>query len=879
MVWKAVDTTLDRAVAIKILPDSFSEDPERLARFAREAKLLAALNHANVASIYGIHEAPQAEPSSSAGATHFLAMELIDGEDLQQRMARGALPLEDSLRIAFEIAQGFEAAHGQGIIHRDLKPANVKLSQDGGVKVLDFGLAKAMTPDAGDESGGPSLSPTLTSVGSVAGVILGTASYMSPEQAKGKPVDRRADIWSFGVVLFELLSGRRLFEGETISETLAAVLMKDPDWSALPSNTPARVHQLLQRCLNRDPRNRLQDIGEARIALQEVLAGDTDVAEADAIGPAPSWSRRALPWLSVGVALGLAVGWLVFSLRGSAQIETETNAIMRFSVQGSPNVELLNNLAAAPDDRYVVYQGFLDGVPKLYLHDFESGDLRLLEGTDGGVSPFLSPDGRWVGFHRGNDLMKLRLAGGDAVRICEVPSSFPGAAWGPDGTILFPRGWLQGLWSVSADGGEPVSLTTLNVDAGEKGHWWPRFLPDGRHALFTIWNASGGLIDADVALLDVETGEYRKLVRGADAWFLPPGQVVYYHAGSYHAIAFDPDTLEVAGDPVPVLEDATDPIPEGSDDLGLAISGRGTLFYTTRQIYPPVRLAVVGPGAAPRLLEFPTRSIRGLGLSPDGRTIAATSLESGVYFIRLLDLQSGTDERVDLTGSNWGPYWKPDGSGFAFVSMRKGDFDIYFKDLRMGGPEQPIRITPTDESVVAWSNDGTSVLVDETQPDGGYTLKAVPVDGTSDEVTEIGDLNLSSVAISSDGDWLAYSSSRAGVTNIYVRPYPGPGAEVRVSPESGRQPAWSPDGTELYYAREDSIVAIPYSADRGRFRPGKEEVLFESPLLAQNIVGTPLAVLDRRSFVVTLLEAQPDPPSLNVVINWSREVAARLAAQ
>jgi len=743
-----------------------------------------------------------------------------------------------------------------------------------------FSLAKAITPDVAADSAAPSMSPTMTSTGSVVGMILGTASYMSPEQAKGKPVDRRADIWSFGVVLFELFSGRRLFEGESISETLAAVLLKDPDWSALPSNTPAKVRRLLQRCLTRDPKNRLQDIGEARIALQEVLAGEMDVAEAETIGPAPSWSRRALPWLGAGVLIGLAVGWGVVSLRGSPQTATETNAVMRFTVPALESVEDIRNFAPAPDDRYVVYQGYADEVPALYQHDFESGNSRRLEGTEGGIDPFLSADGRWVGFHRETDLMKLRLSGGDAVKICDVSRGFPGATWGPDGRILFPRGWLQGLWSVSADGGEPVQLTTVNLDAGEKGHWWPRFLPDGRHALFTIWNAGAGLIDADVAVLDVETGEYRKLVRGADAWFLPAGHIVFYRAGSYHAIAFDPDTLEVTGDSVPVLADATDPLPQGSPNLGLAISARGTLLYSTQQIIPPVRLAVLKPDAAPRTLEFSARSIGGLALSSDGRTVATDNLESGMYFIRLLDLQNGTDELVDLTGSNWKPHWKPDGSGFAFLSMRKGDFDIYFKDVRAAGAEQPLRVTPTDEQPLGWSVDGSNLFHRETSlGNAGVSIWASPIEDAFAESTLIGEVNANVVTASPDGAWIAYDSTRAGVRNIYVRPYPATGAEVRVSLQGGMQPAWSPDGAELYYARENSIVAISYTVEQGRFRPGNEEVLFESPLLALNFDGTPVAVLDRRTFVVTLLEAEPEPPHLNVVLNWSREVAVRLAAQ
>jgi serine/threonine-protein kinase len=586
-----------------------------------------------------------------------------------------------------------------------------------------------------------------------------------------------------------------------------------------------------------------------------------------------------LLWLGMGVLFGLAVGWIVASLRGSPQVGTDSGEIMRFAIHAPRSNELIRNLAAAPDDRHVVYEGFQAGVSSLHLHDFESGNARLLEGTEGGVIPFLSPDGRWVGFRRDGDLMKLRLAGGDAVKICDVPWGFPGASWGPDGTILFARGWLQGLWSVSADGGEPVALTKINADAGEKGHWWPRFLPGGRHALFTIWNAGAGLIDAEVALLDVQTGEYRKLVRGADSWFLPPGQIVFYRAGSYHAIRFDPDALEVVGDPVPVLEDAADPEPQGSNAMSLAISARGTLFYSTRQINPPVRLAVVEEGAEPRLLPFPPRAITGIGLSPDGRTLAVSSLESGVFVIRLLDAKSGTDERVELSGSNWDPFWQPDGSGFAFLSMRKGDFDIYFKDVRSGGPERPVRVTPTDEQPLGWSIDGSHLFVRETSTDASPLLKAVPVDGTGDEPKLIGELLSQVAAVSPDGGWLAYDAFRGGVTNTYVRPYPGPGGEVRVSLQGGRRPAWSPDGSELYYDRSNSIVAISYTVAQGRFQPGTEEVLFESPLLAQNITGTPLAVLGRRSFVVTLLEAEPEPPQLQVVLNWQREVAARLAAE
>jgi len=889
-VYRARDTKLDRDVALKILPAFFASDPGRLMRFEREAKTLASLNHPNIAQIYGLEgDFDRTEGPASAGpgpggltpappvtGTLALAMELVEGDDLAERIARGAMPVDEALPIARQIADALEAAHGAGIIHRDLKPANVKVRGDGTVKVLDFGLAKAVDA-VHDRSGSGAEFPTVTSPALTAmGVILGTAAYMAPEQAKGKPVDRRADIWAFGVLLFELLSGRRVFGGETVSETIAAVLMKDPDWGALSPTVPTKVRRLVERCLTRDPRNRLQDIGEARIALDEVLAGRTENADA---GPAPSGSRH-WSWLGAGAVVGLAAGWLVFTLVGRAEPPTSTAGVMRVSVPAFAGLDSIRNLAAAPDDRFVVYEGRRGNVPMLYLHDFASGEVRSLAGTEGGGSPFLSPDGLWLGFRRGTELLKIRLAGGDAIRLCDTPANFPGAAWAPDGTVLFPQGWLRGLSRVSADGGQPEPLTTLRPDAGEKGHWWPRLLPDGTHAIFTVWKAGAGLIDSEIALVDLETGEHRTLMRGADAWFLPPGYIVYYHAGTYQAVPFDVGTLEVTGDPVAVLEEATDPMPQGTDELGVAISTRGTLFYLTRQIHPPARLAIVAPGAAPEMLGFPPRAITSIGISPDGRTIAASSLESGVHRIRLLNLENRTDERLDLAGSSWNPFWAPDGSGFAFMSMRKGDFDIYFRDVATDGAERPIRVTPTDEFPYGWSPDGTTFLFVETMADGTDALETLKLDGANDEATVIQATDSpNSASISPDGRWLAYDATRDGRANVYVRPYPGPGVEVRVSPDGGQQPAWSPDGTEVYYVREDAIVASPYTVTQGRFQPGAAEVLFTSPLLDQYPSEHPLPVLGRRRFVVALLEDELEPPNMNVVLNWSHEVAARLAVR
>ncbi|MFQ5702248.1 MAG: protein kinase, partial [Acidobacteriota bacterium] len=642
-VYRATDTRLRREVAIKALPEELVGDPERLTRFRREAQILASLNHANIAAIHGLEE---------IDGKPFLALELVEGEDLAEKAGAGPMPLGDALSIAGQIAEALEEAHENGIIHRDLKPANVRVTRDGKVKVLDFGLAKALQKDAaggGGSEGELSQSPTLAgTMGTHAGVILGTAAYMAPEQARGKPVDKRADIWAFGVVLYEMLTGKRVFGGETISDRLAAVLTRAPDLDALPQAVPAVIRNLLARCLDKDPRSRLRDIGEARYLIHEVLAaGSGPDMDREKTAPATRRTRSMARVAGAGIVFSLVLAGGIFLGRqwGARSAASPGSSAVRFNIAGPGEVDAIWNPALAADGSFVVFEGWSRGSSELFLHRFDSGVSRSIPGTEGARMPFISPDGRWIGYRQAGMLKKVGVAGGDSLRIGEVPMNFPGAVWLPDGRILFTRGWLDGLWEISAEGGQPRPLTRIDVARGEKGHWWPHPLPGGQAVLFTIFRAKAGLNDASVAVLDTATGKYRHLFAGADPWFLPPGHIVYSRAGAYHAVAFDPVSLEVTGDPVPVLDDATNLYPAGDWHMPLSVASNQTVVYVTRKVFPRARLVWLTAGKDPEYLPFPARSYFDLDLSPDGRWLAVSSQEDGTMVIRILDVRQGTEER------------------------------------------------------------------------------------------------------------------------------------------------------------------------------------------------------------------------------------------
>ncbi len=535
-VYQAHDTKLGRDVAVKVLPEVFAHDADRLSRFQREAKMLASLNHPNIATIHGLEQ---------SGGTSYLVMELVSGETLAERVKAGPLGIEQALKIAVQIADALEAAHEKSIIHRDLKPANVKVTPEGKVKVLDFGLAKAFAGDAANEDIGNS--PTLSAAATMQGTILGTAAYMSPEQARGKSVDKRTDIWAFGCVLYELLTGMRAFEGETTTEILAAVLRGEPDWQALPETTPLSIRALLRRCLQKEMNKRARDAGDARIEIEEALAAPF-TAELSTAAPTKGFHALGPRALILGLgALSLAAavaGVAVWNLKPSPPQPVTRTVITLPPGQQLASVDFGAPVVVSPDGTHLAYVARQGSTQQLYLRSMNSFDARPIPSTDGAESPFFSPDGQWLGFFAEGKLRKVSLSGGAALTLCSAPAD-RGASWGPDDTIIFAPSFSSGLFRVSAAGGTPKPLTTPEHKNGEISHRWPEILPGGKAVLFTIW-AGTGVDDLRIGVLSLETGERRVLVEGGTyARYVPPGYMVYARAGGLLAVPFDLKRLEV----------------------------------------------------------------------------------------------------------------------------------------------------------------------------------------------------------------------------------------------------------------------------------------------------------------------------------------------
>ena len=864
-VYRARDTRLNRDVAIKIVTNLLASDAIWLARFEQEAQLLASLNHPHIAQIYGFEDFPV----TGVGQTHVraLVMELVDGQTLADRIASGPIPLEEALLLAKQIADALESAHERGIIHRDLKPANIKLTSHGAVKVLDFGLAKVLEPVGGRDAGAMN-SPTVATPATQSGVILGTAAYMSPEQARGQPVDKRSDIWSFGVVLYEMITGRRPFDGETISDTIAAVLREDVDWTPLPAETPEDVRRVLRRCLERNPKNRLHDAADARLAIEDVDVqhdGDDDVTATGRPPRAPvSW-----PWIGAALATVAIAGTMLalWFLPRSRHAEP-VPSIVRFAIEPPPQVTNVSYVAAAADGRFIVYEAQVEGEFRLFVRRFDELESRPLAGSEGARGPFISPDGTWIGFVRNAQIYKIPTVGGDALAVCNVQGG-AGAAWSPDGRIVFSRAWLSGLSIVSADGGTPTALTNPDRSKQEIGHWWPSVLPDGR-VLFTIATAGAGLNDARIGLLDPASGTYRVLFPGAKADWLPSGHIVFYRAGRYYAVPFDLSSSTITGAPFSVLDDATELDPAGDWSQTVAVTSSGALAYLAGPYVPPSRLTWIEADGASTALAFPPRPFIGVKISPDGRLAATASLEAGRLLLRVFDLVRGTEDAPKIDGMNWNPVWLPDGR-LSFTSMRKGDFDVYVKEIAGTGAEQAVLAGPDDTDPIAWMRDGRLVF-QGSEPDGAYPLKLFDPRDPS-RITRLTEQHVDNGgSLSPDERWLAYQSAAIGRSVVYVRSLTGTGPAEALSRDPGEFPIFLRDGKNLALVRGRQLVVRPWRVDGGRFEIGAERIVTQLAFGSGWTYGSPYDVTENGRFLALVRTEPTPPPRIRVVLGWNHEV-------
>ena len=775
-VYRATDTKLNRQVALKTLPEAFASDPDRLGRFQREAQVLASLNHPGIAAIYGLEE---------ADGTRALVLELVEGPTLADRVARGPLPIDEALPIAKQIAEALEAAHEAGVIHRDLKPANIKVTADGTVKVLDFGLAKALEGTGGN----PAESPTLTAAATQQGVIMGTAAYMSPEQARGEPVDKRADIWAYGCTVFEMLTGRRSFEGRTVSDTLASVLAREPALATLPTDIPPPVRTLLRRCFEKEPKKRLRDIGEGLIQLEEGLASPPeDEVRVEALAhQRPGW-RQALPWVA-GISLAVITGVLGWTLK-----PTPPQPVSRFAASVPPSAPVTpstygSDVAISPDGTRIVYPaGNMFQVRA--LDQLEGVPLR---GTEGALYPFLSPDGAWVGFMAGvaGPIQKVSILGGPPVTICELPANLRGASWGSDDVIIFGTASDGGLMRVSGAGGEPEAIITTE---GVR-YMWPEILPGGAGVLFTI-SSGPGATDDQIAVLDLETGTHEVIIsNGTFPQYSPTGHIVYGLDGTLRTVTFDLDTLRVTSDPVLVLE-GVDTKASGATSFDLSDTGSLVHVNGVAGTGAPRTFVWVDRQGREEALPLPPRAYESPRLSPDGSRVAVRGLEREGNAIWVYDVVSAAGLRLTQEADANSPLWTPDGARLVFSWNREGPRDIYWVPADGSGEPERLTTSDTGDFPTSLTPDGRTVIY--IKIGGGHReIWHVPLEGEPTPTPVVqGEFARGNAEVSPDGNWMVYRSDQSGQIEIYLQPYPGPGPTVPVSIGGGNHVTWSRDGSE-----------------------------------------------------------------------------------
>jgi eukaryotic-like serine/threonine-protein kinase len=914
-VYRATDTRLKRQVAIKVLSPVLATDPDRLGRFQREAEVLASLNHPHIAAIYGVEE---------SNGLKALVMELVDGATLADRIAQGPIPIDEALPIARQIAEALEAAHERGIIHRDLKPANIKVRDDGKVKVLDFGLAKLAESsgtsfaavDAGSQAATVLSPATMTGMG----MILGTAAYMSPEQARGKAVDKRTDVWAFGAVLYEMLTAKRAFAGDDVAETIAAVMKTTPDWTALPADAPPHIVTLIQRCLDRDRNSRISDIAVARFLLSDhaspsglsgvsastISVGPSTSASLPArAAPTPLW-RQLLPWLIAAFVVITIIGML------RPQESTVGAPVTHLEMSVRPADQLVDSQAAprpgrtamalSPDGRLLVFAAKKGDTRQLYARALDRPEATPIAGTEGGEEPFFSPDGAWIGFRANNQIKKVPATGGASAVICDLQPGMrgPGRTWTDEGTIYFSGN--DGIFKVSAAGGTPVPVAEPIGSKGERT-LLPHVLPGGKALLFTVvhgdqWDTAKIVLQSLESTSQTNAARRELITGGADARYIETGHLLYMKSGTLMAVPFNLASQQVTGAPVALLEGVMQAVnaPNFGDETGagqFTVSRSGTLLYALGGIGPIRESTMVWvdrAGVAQPLTPVPPAPQLQPRVSPDGQKIAVDVRRgaSRVTDVWVFDVVRGAPTRVTLTMDSHAAVWSPDGKRLVFASGAGGVGNSLYM-TQADGSGQPEQLTNIEgnQTPASWASAGNAIAFLHRAPGGPQSIWVLPMDGTPrtpNKFLQPG-FNLADPEFSPDGKWIAYVSNESGVPEVYVQPYPGPGEKIRISTSVGYEPIWTRDGRELLYRsstrdgeRHFYSVAIrslsPFRFDPPRLlfksRPGEYD--------STNPVRGWDASADGQRFLMMRPLPSPDKPvtEMHVVLNWTEELQRRL---
>jgi serine/threonine-protein kinase len=862
-VYRARDTELKREVAIKVLLEAFARDSERIARFEREARMLAQMSHPNIGFLHDLKR---------EGDLVYLVLELVPGETLADRLKRGALPMREALSLFRQIALALEATHARGIIHRDLKPENVKITAEGIVKVLDFGLAKESLEQREPGERDPSMTRTGPQKITVDRAIVGTVAYMSPEQARGHSLDKRTDIWSFGCCLFEVLSGRRPFNGTSITDVLAAVIKEEPDFGVLPPDMPTSIGKLLRRCLQKDLNQRLRDIGDARFEIED--------AEARPAAKLERQSRKFGGWTAISIALAFVAGFLVKSLL-SVNVPEPAEGVRRFALELPPTEPMALDtgpaLSISSDGSSLVYTVQRGDATELRRRSMNQLEPTRLSGTEGAQGPFFRFATDEIGFFAKSQLYRMSRDDSSPVRLSESPNP-RGASWVGEQIVFSPR-TESGLSLMSSRGASPTSLTELALDKGERSHRWPSILPDGKHVLFTCWSTTG----FDIERVNLESRERKLLVKdGSYARFVPTGHILFIRDSTLMAQAFDPsdeDEVEVVGEPTKMVEDVHYDRLTGAAFYD--VSSDGTLVYAPREeeseeIYG--RLLTLRRDGAARLLNPVSRAYQVPRLSPSGKSLLTILTERGSTDVWSMELGRATMSRITFDGQNGVAVWNPDGNHIAFTAERGGAFNLFSKSIDSSEPERRLTESPNTQFPTSWSTDGRKLAFVEFDPETGLDIWIWRDRGKS-EPFQNSTFNESAAVFSPDGRFLAYVSNETGQDEVYVRPADGSSGKWPISTAGGREPVWRGDGAELFYRDEEWMMAVPIEMEGG-FEPGAPRPLFEAPF---DEAGAPYANYDvskdGSEFLMVRTDEGREAKRLVVVTNWFSELREQVPVQ